>query len=148
MKKIDCLLLLATLLAVGQPVLSKGAADSVQNVSLLELIVAPEKFDGKKLSTIGFLDMSLDGDLLYLHEEDSTNWISNNAIWIRRPEGGRNKAVLNRKYVKVTGLFKCKYKEQLGYPLGGFYEIGSITLWSDPASPVGRKKIPGMNAEP
>jgi len=144
MKRVSPLLLLIVLMAASQPYISRtAAASSTQNISLVQLIVTPEKFDGKQVSAVGFLTMDHDGDLLYMHEADSSNWILGNAIWIRRSEDmGKNRNVLSGKYVKVTGVFRADYTQQLRYPLGGFFEVNSITLWSDPASPVGKRFHP------
>ena len=124
-------------------------ATQLQNVSLLELVVQPEKFDGKTIAVIGYLDVSFDGSLLYVHREDAENWISENAVWVRRTEQmERNRSSLNHKYVKLVGKFKVGYSQQLGDPPNGFSEVQSISLWSDPSSPVGLKKIPGVKSNP
>lgn len=140
---------LLALFVVVSSVAYSNAATQVQNVSLIELLIQPEKFDGRTIAVVGFLETSFDGSLLYLHREDSENWILENAIWVHRNElMDKNQGSLNRKYVKVIGKFKVGYKEQLGDPPNGFSEIRDIKLWSDPSSPVGRKKMSGVNSVP
>ncbi len=57
-------LLLASLFAVRV-----RAAEPV-DVTLVQLIANPEKFDGKSIRVIGFLRLEFEGNVLYLHRED------------------------------------------------------------------------------
>lgn len=52
------------------------------NVSMVQLIANPEKFDGKLIRIIGFLRLEFEGDALYLHREDYENGIMGDAIWV------------------------------------------------------------------
>jgi len=118
------------------------------NVSLLQLIATPEKFNDKLVDVEGFLDMSREGDLLYLHQIDSENGLLSNAIWVRRTEQmGKEKAKLHMKYVRVVGTFRLDFKEQLGTPSSGIPDVRKVEIWSDPANPMSRKigQIPGVS---
>jgi hypothetical protein len=131
-----------------------GAQESSRpptRVSLLQLIATPERFNGQLVSVMGFLDMSREGDLLYVHQADSENVISANAIWVRRTEQvGRDREQLNMKYVKVVGTFRIGFKEQMGDPSNGIPDVQSVKVWSDPIYPLKRKirEMPGVNSKP
>ena len=121
------------------------------NVSLVQLIATPEKYDGKLVLVSGFLDMGREGDLLFLHEEDDDNVILQNAIWVRRSEQmTKDKLTLNRKYVQVTGVFKVGYTEQLGVPPNGISDVRDVRFLSDPANPTGPRlcQLPGVPCGP
>lgn len=106
------------------------------NVSLVQLIATPEKFDGKLVFVFGFLEMNREGDLLFLHQSDSEHALLSNAIWVRRTEEmGKDRAKLNMKYVKVVGTFRAGFKEQLGIPSNGIPDVKGVTMWSDPSNP-------------
>lgn len=120
-------------------------------LSLLQLIAVPEKFDQKLVSVQGFLEMSREGDLLYLGREDSENMISHNAIWVRRTEQtGRNRATLNESYVTVVGKFDANFKEHWGDPTGGISDVEDVKVWSNPEHPISQriKEMPGVDARP
>jgi hypothetical protein len=120
------------------------------SVSLVQLIATPEKYDGKMVTVRGFLAMDREGDLLYLSQADADNVLLSNATWIRRTEAmGREKELLNRKYVKVVGTFRQDFKEHLGNPSGGIPEVRTVELWSDPAHPMSQKvrEIPGVSKQ-
>lgn len=133
---------------------SFGAAEKFQstplNVSLLELIATPQRFDGVLVNVVGYLDMSREGDLLYLHQTDSENMLNSNAIWVHRTEQmGVDKIKINRKYVKVVGVFRSGFKEQLGTPSCGIPDPTRVESWSDPSNPVKRRlaTLPGVTPE-
>lgn len=120
-------------------------------VSLVQLIATPEKFNDKLVVVMGFLGMSREGDLLFLHQADAENMIDSNAIWVRRTEQiGKDREKLNMKYVRVIGSFRENFKEQLGNPRGGIPDVQNVTVWSYPANPISRKlgTIPGVNSGP
>jgi hypothetical protein len=119
---------------------SKGQEPAPIRVSLVQLIAAPDKFDAKVVAVWGFLVMDREGDLLYLGQPDADNGLLENSIWIRRTEEmGKQKELLNRKYVKVVGTYRQNFYEQLGDPRGGIPEVRAVTLWSDPSYPMSEK---------
>ena len=141
-----CLLILITVSfgTAGEP------ESSPLNVSLVELIATPKRFDGVLVNVVGYLDMSREGDLLYLHRTDSDNMLNSNAIWLHRTEQiGVDKKRLNHKYVKVVGIFRSGFKEQLGTPNCGIPDATRVELWSDPGDPVKRRlaTVPGVTPD-
>ena len=134
-----CVLFLSTIAAFSaQPSIS-------ENVSLIQLIATPEKFDGHLVAVCGYMDMGREGDLLYLHQVDSENAVLSNAVWVRRTET-MNKSLLNHRYVIVIGVFKVSYKEQLGSPPNGITDVKEVRIWSDPNNPIRDKieHLPGV----
>src|SRR5580704_3511350 len=78
----------------------QGHAPHPEDVSLVELIADPAKFDGKVVVVHGFLQIDYEHDMLFLHREDFDNVLLENAIWVDTTEEmGRNRAKLNSKYV-------------------------------------------------
>ena len=72
-------LLLCAAVAFG---ISAKAGDMPQDVSIIQLIATPEKFDGKFVSLIGFLCIAFEGDSIYLHREDLEKGIPRNGLWV------------------------------------------------------------------
>lgn len=50
----------------GRYLPNPGPDDCLQDVSLVELIARPEKFDGKRARFIGFLTILFEGTAIYL----------------------------------------------------------------------------------
>ena len=63
--------ILAALLVSALPAFTdRGrAAEMAEDVSMVQLIATPEKFDGKFVRVHGFLNLGFEGDSLYLHRE-------------------------------------------------------------------------------
>jgi hypothetical protein len=80
---------------------------SAEDVSMVQLIATPEKFDGKIIQVIGFLRLEFEGDALYLHREDFDHMILRNAIWVEFPQG-KDRDKLNGRYVFLQGTFRAK----------------------------------------
>lgn len=59
-----------------------GPDDTVQDVSLIQLIAQPEKFEGKRVRFIGFLRIEFEGNAIYLHREDFDHGITKNGLWL------------------------------------------------------------------
>lgn len=56
------------------------------NVSIVQLIANPKRFDGKKVRPQGFLRLTFEGNAIYLHREDYVWCIFTNALWIGVPD--------------------------------------------------------------
>jgi hypothetical protein len=83
-------------------------AEEPVNVTLVQLIATPEKFDGKLIRVIGFLRLEFEGDVLYLHREDYENAILGNGIWVNTtPEMTKKTKTLNMHYVLLEGIFSA-----------------------------------------
>ena len=114
-----------------------GPDDTVQNVSLIQLIVLPEKFDGKPVRFIGFLRIEFEGDAIYLHREDFDHGISNNGVWIHIPADmtKHQKDEVNMHYVICAGVFKASDRGHMGMFSGAIASVRRLESWSVP-SPV------------
>ena len=93
-------------------------------VSLLQLIVTPERWDGKVVSVAGFMHLEFEGDGLYLHREDFTQGLSQNAIWIGSPARGYAfpKQCYDH-YVSLIGRFRADDRGHMGAFSGALTEI-------------------------
>ena len=146
--RIFCLLAITLAISCADT-LGQNSPSKPTQVSLIQLIATPEKYDGMTVIVYGFLEMNREGDLLFLSKVDSDNVILSNGIWIRRTEQmGKDRATLNGKY--VVGVFHAGFKEQLGNPAIGISEVQLVAIWSDPLHPLRDKlgQIPGVSSNP
>jgi hypothetical protein len=99
--------------------------------SLIQLIATPERFDGKLISTSGFISIERESTLLYLDEQSFTHALTDNAIWFYLDEQtGRDRQKLNRNYVVLVGVFRNQRKGPGTNPNGGVDPIRRCAVWS------------------
>ncbi len=137
-------------LAVGSFLLASAfrTEEPVEPISLIQLIASPDKFEGKRVSVSGFLEM---GDqvrpqaygnkepLLYLHREDALHWLGN-ALWVEpSAEMKRKRRELTGMYVTIIGRFRAGGKGHLYGAAGGITAVESCIVLSDPNRPVSER---------
>ncbi|WP_052476663.1 hypothetical protein [Nonlabens marinus] len=82
---------------------------TVHEVSLINLIATPEKFDGKSLSVKGFLQIEYESSRIYLNKADYEAGITSNSIWVNPDELSMKKILKNNcngHYVVLDGKFR------------------------------------------
>jgi hypothetical protein len=111
----------------------KDADQTAQDVSLVQLIANPQLWDGRRVRLIGFLRLEFEGNALYLHKEDYLNRISNDAIWIDRPQdlGSTQQKTIDNHYVICEGTFRAKNHGHMGMFSGTINNINRIEPWGN-----------------
>ena len=105
-------------------------AQEPTNVTLVQLIGNPQKFDGKLIRVIGFLRLEFEGNVLYLHREDYENAILGDGIWVDvTPTMQKQSGTLNMSYVLLEGTFDSKDKGHLGMWSGAITSIRRAQVW-------------------
>ena len=117
-------LLLCAAVAFG---ISAKAGDMPQDVSIIQLIATPEKFDGKFVSLIGFLCIAFEGDSIYLHREDLEKGIPRNGLWVDIPE--KTDPKLSMHYVLIEGIFDANDHGHMGMFGGAIRKVSRMTAW-------------------
>jgi hypothetical protein len=124
MKLIPLVCIIATLLVA--PIQAQQPTD----VTLIQLIANPEKFDGKLIRVIGFLRLEFEGDVLYLHREDYENAILGDGFWVDvTPTVTKQSATLNMHYVLLEGIFSSSDRGHMGMWSGTIKQIRRAELW-------------------
>lgn len=102
---------------------------------MVQLIAAPEKFDGKFVRVFGFLNLEFEGDSLYLHREDLVQGLVRNGVWVNRTEAmERDRKKLSRHYVLIEGVFDSQDHGHMGLFGGALKNITRIETW--PPAPL------------
>lgn len=100
------------------------------DVTLVQLIANPEKFDGRLIRVIGFLRLAFEGNVLYLHREDYENAILGNGIWVEvTPAITTQSATLNVHYVLLEGVFSSRNRGHMSMWSGAIKQIGRAEPW-------------------
>jgi hypothetical protein len=102
--------------------------DEIVDVSILQLLCNPEKYDGKLVMVKGFIKLEFEGTAIYFHEEDCKNHISQNSIWlnISRETYYSLKPECSDKYGSVIGTFNADQKGHFGGFSGEIISINGI----------------------
>jgi hypothetical protein len=115
------------------------AVEMAENVSMVQLIATSEKWDGKFVRVIGFLNLEFEGDALYLHREDLVQSLDN-CVWVHRTDVmERDRKQLNRHYVVIEGIFDAQDHGHMGMFGGAIKDITRIETW--PPAPLHFKDL-------
>ena len=125
MKRTALVCIIATLLVA--PLKAQQSTD----VTLVQLIANPDKFDGKLIRVIGFLRLEFEGNVLYLHREDYENAILGDGIWVDvTPAITKQKANLNMNYVLLEGVFSSSERGHMDMWSGTIKQVRRAQLWA------------------
>ena len=114
----------------------------VHEVSLLNLIAAPEKYQGRKIRTFGYLNLEFEGNGIYLHKEDYENGLFKNALWVEMSSDSVRKPEIRqhiKSYVMLEGIFDGG-EGHMGLFSGTIKNISRIIKWGNDA-PTPKKEI-------
>lgn len=104
-------------------------------VSLIQILAAPEKFNGKLISTTGFLVME-ERPSLCLYREDAEHLLPQSVNVVPTPEMMHREEELDGIYVSIVGVVRTS-PTAYGWPLVQIhirtYRTGP---WSDPNRPL------------
>ncbi|HZX25967.1 MAG TPA: hypothetical protein VFF16_02775 [Telluria sp.] len=104
---------------------------SIYRASMIELVVNPEKFDGKTVRIIGYLNLEFEGNVLYPHKEDFVNAILGNGVWvdIDTTPLPKKASCRSRRYAILEGIFSSKNHGHMGAWSGSLERISRCDLW-------------------
>lgn len=107
-------------------------ASAVQpvDVSIIQLIATPEKYQGKRVRILAFLRVEFEGSAVYLHKEDYEQAIHRNGLWIDLPRGISSGKGLTNQYVLVEGVFDGKQNGHMGLWSGTITDVTRLEPWS------------------
>ena len=109
---------------------SESKSDEPIFVSIIQLIANPEKYDGKIVSIIGFVNMEFEGNAVYLHSEDWQNILYSNSLWLEIPKDiEKDKDKYNHRYVVIVGKFNAKKHGHMGLWSGEIENIEHFKVW-------------------
>jgi len=136
MKK--CLLIAAMLVlasvvyAQNETAKEPEAVDQWEEVSLIQLISAPQAYEGKKVLVIGFVNLEFEGNAVYLSEGDYKHRISKNGLWIDANDDIWNNAEkFNKHYCLIVGVVDSAHKGHMNSFSGGIKNITRFELWGE-----------------
>jgi len=108
-------------------------------VSIVELLVAAEKFDGQRIEVIGYLEIIQEPrhpvrSFLYLHEEDAEHWLPQSIPVFPSDKMIEDIEQLNREYVSIIGTVTTIPRDGTGF-LAQIGNVEECYVWSRPSRP-------------
>lgn len=106
---------------------------NIEDISLINLIAFPEKFNKKLIRVIGICEIEFEGNGLYFSESDYDQTITKNAVWLDIDEKLPSMTYedlkkMNGKYVIIEGVFDAKDKGHFDMYSGSIKEINRLEL--------------------
>lgn len=103
-------------------------------VSLINLIATPEKYDGKLVRVVGVGNINFESNGLYLSKEDYKKCVTKNAVWLDIDEGKlsttyANLKQSNGKYILIEGVFDSKKMGHFDRYSGTVENITRYEFW-------------------
>lgn len=101
----------------------------VYSVSMIKLIVTPEKYHDKEVIVSGFLNLEFEGKAIYMHKEDYDNGLNKNGFWVSFTDEVTREQLSNSngKYVMIRGTFDMQRAGHFGLWSGTIKNIVSVT---------------------
>lgn len=108
-------------------------SDLRSNISLIELIANPQKFDNKPVRTYGFASIEFEQQSLFVHETDKSYAITLNGIEIDTHNGKWENSktppeLFNNKWVLIEGVFSNNRHQGPPYYSGIIRDIWRIQV--------------------
>lgn len=105
--------------------------ESAIDVSIIQLISNPDKFDGKYVRLIGYVHLEFEGDAIFLHEDDYKYGLTRNGLWLNLTQDccGKDIRFFNKKYVLVEGTFSAKNHGHMDLFSGAVDKIKRFQVW-------------------
>jgi hypothetical protein len=136
--------------SIGLVLLTAGVGASVGapkkhpepiNVGMIALLASPQKYNGKIIQTIGFLNIGSmrENDNLWLHEDDGKFSLYKNSFALDLSDDQRKQFLhLNHTYVLITGTLHSEGPEGTKMNSGIIVNITQLDGWQpyQPSSPT------------
>lgn len=100
--------------AVAEAASAAPAARAPLDVSMIELIANPARFDGKQVRVTGYLVREFEGDAIYFHRDDYDHGIRRNGLWVTFGKDGADLRCKTLRYAVVQGRFVAKNRGHQG----------------------------------
>ncbi|MBI5325483.1 MAG: hypothetical protein HZB41_09490 [Ignavibacteriae bacterium] len=114
-------------------ILNENSEEPAEIISMISIIANPEKYHGKILRVLGYLNLEFEGDAIYLHLEDYKYFNLRNGLWVDIQSNSslfkkKNFKKINHKYVFIQGKFDMNMKGHFGMWSGSIRNITSIDV--------------------
>ena len=109
----------------------------IPSPSLLQLLVEPAKYHGRKVQVLGYCRLEFEGLAIHLHKEDYTHGLGN-MMWLEFDLKDITPAKTKITYCLVAGTYNANNRGHFGMFSGAIEQITRYEAWP-PIPPRKRK---------
>lgn len=125
------LLIFLSVVMINFDVWCNEDASEMEVVSIVELVVRPERFESAYVSVVGVFSFDLDSSTLFLNREHYKVDLFDTSISVDFPKGGTVADIeklnaLSGCYVRVDGIFSSKDRGYMGLNKGSIKNVSKI----------------------
>ena len=106
-----------------------NSTEEATDISLIQLIANPEKFEGKPVSVIGYYHSGgspfHEYSALFLHKEDFDQRNTDNSLWISLTKGPE----IKDGYMRITGIFSQHITGDMESWASGICHVTTFEHW-------------------
>jgi hypothetical protein len=102
-----------------------------KDVSMISLIATPEKYEGRQIRIIGYLNLEFEGNGIYLHKDDYEYGIPKNGLWVEMSMDSIQLPQIKKcikNYVLIEGTFDLG-EGHMGAFSGSIKNITRLEVW-------------------
>ena len=96
--------------------------------SIVQLLANPERYDGLRVRTFGYIHLEFEGNAIYLHQEDERKGLYANGLWVSLATGISPHDCTDS-YVLVEGTFSVGDRGHMGLWSGAVSDITRCLKW-------------------
>lgn len=125
--------MMAALLALNAGFTQLAHAAGSQSVTMQQLLAEPQRFEGQRVRTTGFLRLEFEANALYQTRDDFNNTVMQHAVWLDLTNAQlRRLGKLNNGHVVVEGVFTAQYKGNGGKWPGALRPVADVRMSQKP----------------
>jgi hypothetical protein len=125
--------MMAALLALNVGFSQLAQAAGSQLLTMQQLLAKPQRFEGQRVRTTGFLRLEFEANALYQTRDDFSGAVMQHAIWLDLTNAQlRGLSKLNHGQVAVEGTFTAQYKGHGGKWPCALTHITGVRMWRKP----------------
>ena len=117
--------------AAVPPTCVVSRTDSLCSASMAALLGNPSGFDGRLVSTLGYVHFEFEGNAVHLHKEDFDQGLFLNSLWISLAKGVPEEACQDS-YAIIEGRFRAGLRGHFGMFPGEIAEVTRCEKWVSP----------------
>ena len=111
-----------------KPATQVSVSDEPVDVSLINLIATPERYEGRQVRLIGYLHQEFESSGIYLTQDDHELSIYRNGLWLSGFCGSGSS--LNDKYVLIEARFTGGEHGHMGMWSGSLSDVTRCVPWA------------------
>jgi hypothetical protein len=113
---------------------SPGGGCAMYDVSIVELIANPAKYDGKRVRLMGYIHFEFEGNGIYLHKDDHQFSLGYNGLWVEWAARATRSSECQDTYALIEGTFRASHRGHMGLRSGAVTDMTRCMKWPPPAA--------------